>query len=81
MPPISMKKVLIAILIAILIVIGLSRLDRVIAFASKIYQFFYDSFQPLQACPPNARLTLVLLALALLYISFYKLLYERMKKR
>jgi hypothetical protein len=73
MPPISMKKVL----IVILIVIGLSRLDRVIAFASKIYQFFYDSFEPLQTCPRNARLTLVLLALALLYITVFKLLYRK----
>jgi len=77
MPPISFKKLI----IAILIVIALSRIDRIVAFASEIYQFFYDSFEGLRTSPARGRLAVATLILALLYISIYRLLYEKIRKR
>jgi H+/Cl- antiporter ClcA len=78
MSPISMKKVL----IAILIVIGLSRVDVIVGFIHHIYEGIYDSLAPvMRNFSTGERYVLVLMLGALLYISFYKLLYERMKKR
>ena len=75
MPSISIKKVL----IVILVVIILSKLDKVFAFFSRIYQFFYDSFEPLRNSPPLARYTAVLAFLALVWVTVYYLLLNRRK--
>jgi ABC-type multidrug transport system fused ATPase/permease subunit len=75
MPPISLKKVA----IAILLIIVLSRLDRISAFASAVYYFFYDSFKGFH-CPARGRLALATLILALIYITIYKLLHEKINK-
>jgi hypothetical protein len=73
-----MKKVL----ITILIVIGLSKVDVIVGFIHRIYEGIYDSLAPvMQNFSPGERYVLVLMSGALLYISLYKLLYERMKKR
>jgi len=77
MQPISFKKLV----IAILIVIAMSKIDRISAFASAVYQFFYDSFEGLRTSPARGRLAVATLILALLYISIYKLLYEKIRKR
>jgi len=77
MPRISFKKLV----IGILIVIALSRIDRLLAFVSAVYQFFYDSFEGLRTSPARERLAIATLILALLYISIYKLLYEKIRKR
>jgi len=76
MPPISMKKIFIAILIIVL----LSRLDRVLAFLSRIYEFFHESLDAAGNFSKGEKYVLCLLLLALLYISIYKLMYEKMKK-
>ena len=77
MPPISMKKIF----IAILIIFALSRLDRIIHLAHQIYTFFCDWLAPLNDTPPPGRVALAALLLALLYISVYKLLYEKIRKK
>ena len=74
MPQISMKKVLIAILIIIL----LSRLDKVFAFASGLYQAIVDSFEPLRRCSAEMKYLVLIAFFALLYITIFKLLYKRM---
>jgi len=51
MPPISLKKVA----IALLVIIALSRLDKLLALAAVIWQGIYDSFEPLRNSPPVAR--------------------------
>jgi H+/Cl- antiporter ClcA len=73
-----MKKVL----LAILIVIGLSMIDVLVGFIHRIYEGIYDSLASvMRNFSTDERYVLVLMLGALLYISFYKLLYERMKKR
>jgi hypothetical protein len=78
MPPISMKKVL----IAILIVIGLSRIDVLVGFIYRIYEGIYDSLAPvMRNFSTGQRYILVLLLGSLCYISLYKLLYEKIRKK
>jgi len=77
MPSLSMKKIL----IVILIVLALSKLDRIIEWCHHIYQFFYDWLSPLQNTPPPGRVALAALIIALIYISIYKILYDRMSKK
>ena len=77
MPPISMKKVLIAILIIIL----LSRLDRVIAFAKRAYVTVYESFEPLRNCSAEARYIVLIAFLALIYISVFRLLQKYLRQK
>jgi len=77
MQPISMKKVF----IAILIVLVLSRLDRIIELIRHISQFIYDSLSPLRSTPPPGRVGLVALLLALIFISIYKIIHDRMTKK
>jgi len=77
MQPISMKKVF----IAILIVLALSRLGRIIEMIRHLYQFIYDSLSPLQSTPSHGRVALAALLLALIYISIYKIIYDRMDKK
>jgi len=73
MPPISMKKVFIAIIIIIL----LAKLDRVIALFNSIYIVFYNSFEPLRNSPPLAKYIAALAFLLLLYVTIIKLLQRR----
>jgi hypothetical protein len=77
MPPISMKKVL----IAILIVLALSRLDRLVHLIHQVYGFFCDWLSPLQSTPPPGRVAVAASILALIYISIYKIIYQRMGKK
>lgn len=74
MPPISLKRVLLAILIIVL----LSKLNRIIAFGHSVYQAIYDSFEPLRnnSCV-EGRYVATLLLLALIYITIFKLLQNR----
>jgi len=76
MPPVSMKKIF----IAILIVLVLAKLDRIIEMCQHIYQFFYDWISP-QSFHPTGKVAIATLILALLYISIYKILYDRMTKK
>jgi len=76
MPTISMKKII----IAILIVLVLAKLDRIIELCHRIYQFFYDWLSP-QNIHPTGRVAIAALILALIYISIYKILYDRMTKK
>jgi len=73
MPPISMKKVLIAILIIVL----LSRLDRIFALFSGFYQAIYDSFEPLRNSSIESRYIAALAFLALIWVTVYLLLQNR----
>jgi len=84
MPPISLKRIFFAIVIIIL----LSKLDRVIAFVSGIYRIsiafisgiywmFYFSFEPLRKCSVEAKYVVALLFLALIYITVYKILQKK----
>jgi hypothetical protein len=77
MPPISWKKVL----IAILVIVALSRLNQIINFTASIYQAFYDSFEPLRNSPPLAKYIAALMVLFLLYITIFKLLQNRKGRR
>jgi len=77
MPNLSMKKIF----IAILIVLALSRLDRIIELISRLYQLLYDWLSPLQSTPSHGRVALAALILALIYISIYKIIYDRMGKK
>jgi len=77
MPPISMKKIL----IAILIILALSRLDHIIKLIRQLCEFFCGWLEPLRNTPPPGRVALAALLLALIYISIYQIVYERMKKR
>ena len=73
MPPISMKRVVIAIIIIVL----LAKLDRVIALFNSIYETFYNAFEPLRNSPPLGKYIVALLFLLLLYITIFKLLLRR----
>jgi len=77
MPNLSMKKIF----IAILIVLALSRLDRIIEWFRHLYQFFYDWLSPLQNTPSHGRVAIAALLLALAYISLYKYFYNRTRKK
>ena len=76
MPPTSLKKIG----IAVLLVIAVAHLDLILAFASGVYKFFYDSFEGLRRSPAPGRLAVVTLILALLYVSVYTLLNNKLKK-
>jgi hypothetical protein len=73
MPPISMKRVVIAIIIIVL----LANLDRVIALFNSIYEAFYNAFEPLRNSPPFGKYIVALLFLLLLYVTIFKLLQRR----
>jgi len=77
MPPISMKKVL----VAILIIVALSRLDRIANWIHQVYGFFFEWLSPLQSTPPPGRVALATVILALIYISIYKIIYQRTGKK
>jgi hypothetical protein len=73
MPPISIKRVVIATIIIVL----LAKLDRVIAFFNSIYEAFYNAFEPLRNSPPLGKYIAALMFLLLLYITIFKLLQRR----
>jgi len=73
MPPISMKKVFIAIIIIVL----LAKLDRIIVLFNCIYAAFYNAFEPLRNSPPLAKYIAALAFLLLLYVTMFKLLQRR----
>jgi hypothetical protein len=76
MPSISFKKIA----IVLLAIIALSRLDKICAVCAGICQFFLDSLQPWHDLPVHWRFVATLAILALLYITIFKLLYERGRK-
>jgi hypothetical protein len=73
MRPISSKKIL----IGLLVLIALSRWDKVSAFASSVYEFFYDALAPVRHGSADGRFLVALALLALLFITIFKLLYNR----
>ena len=74
MPVISMRKILIAIFIIVL----LSRLDLVVATIGGLCRAIYDSFEPLRNCSKDVRYVLTLAFLSLCFLVFWKLfLYKR----
>jgi len=75
MPPISLKKIA----VVVLVIVALSRLDKVIALAFSTWQAVCDSFEPLRNSPPVARQIIVVLLLALVYITIFKLLIRKRK--
>jgi uncharacterized protein YggT (Ycf19 family) len=75
MQPISSKKLI----IIVLIMIVLSRLDTVTAVLSNVYGFFSRALQPFHDMPPRGQFVDALLILLLLYITIFKLLYDRRK--
>ena len=77
MPPISMKKVI----IFILLIVMLSKLDRIIVLSHGIYEYIYDSFEPLRGGPMTGRYVGVLMLLALAYVTIVKLLLEWLRNR
>jgi hypothetical protein len=72
---ISIKKILTVLVIVIL----LSQLHKIAAVVNGVYQFFWNSFDPLRNSPPLARYTAVLMFLALVWITGYYLLLNRRK--
>ena len=77
MRPISSKKII----IILLVFIALSRWDKVSAIASGFYQFIVDALEPLRHSPAPGRLAVASLILALIYITVFKLLYDRKERR
>ncbi|MFC1604958.1 hypothetical protein ACFL5F_08025 [Planctomycetota bacterium] len=77
MPPISMKKIG----IGILIILALSRLDCITNAIHQIYELFADWLSPLQNTPPPGRVALAALILALIYITIFKIVQERIRKK
>ena len=73
MPQISMKKLAVVILIVIL----LAHLDVVVELGHDVFRTFSDSFEPLQLCSVESKYVVMLLFLALLYISIFKYLYYK----
>jgi hypothetical protein len=76
MRPISSKQIL----LILVVLIAMSRWDKVSAIASGAYQFIVDALEPLRTSPPPGRLAVASLRLALIYITIFKLLYDRNKK-
>jgi len=76
MAPISLKKIG----IIVLVIIALSRLDKILAVATRIYQFFCDSLAPSRDTPAEGRFAVALAILVLVYVTVFKLLYDRGRK-
>lgn len=76
MAPISLKKIG----IIVLVIIALSRLDRILAIATDIYQFFCDSLAPFRDTPAEGRFAVALAILVLAYVTIFKFLYGRGRK-
>ena len=73
MPPISMKKVLVLILLVLL----LFHWRFVADLCRHIGQIIYDSFEPLRNRPVEERYVVVLLLLALIYATLFRLLHRK----
>jgi hypothetical protein len=73
MPRISFKKIA----IVLLVIIVLSRLDKVLTAVLSIYQFFYDAFEPLRHSSVEGRFLVALSLLVLLFVTIFKLLYKQ----
>jgi hypothetical protein len=67
--------------ILILFILVLSRLDIVINLIHRIYGLFAEWLSPLKDTPPPGRVALAALILALIYISIFKIVYERSRKK
>ncbi len=76
MAPISLKKIG----IIVLVIIALSRLDRILAVATGIYQFFCDSLAPFRDTPAEGRFVVALAILVLVYVTVLRLLHNRGRK-
>jgi hypothetical protein len=76
MRPISSKKIL----LLALVLLAMSRWDKVSAVASGFYQFIIDALEPLRDSPAQGRLAVASLILALVYITIFKVLYDRNRK-
>jgi hypothetical protein len=72
---ISIKKILIAVLIIIL----LSQLHEIAVVSKDVFRVFYDAFDPIRNSPPLAHYTAVLAFLALVWVTIYYLLLNRRK--
>ncbi len=77
MRPISSKKILIILLVLSTMVLW----DKVMAMGSATCRYFSDALEPLRDSPPQGRLVVAMLILALLYITIFKLLYNRNERR
>jgi hypothetical protein len=77
MQPISTKKIG----ILILFILVLSRLDIVINLIHRIYGLFAEWLSPLRNTPPSGQVALAALLLALIYITIFKIILERIKKK
>jgi hypothetical protein len=73
MRPISSKKII----IGLLVLIALSRWDQLAAFASNVYEFFYDALAPVRHGSADGRFLVALALLALLFVTIFKLLYKK----
>lgn len=73
MPPISIKKVLTAILIIWL----LSQVDHIFNFARSACQEIYIAFEPLRNCSEEAKYVVTLAFLVMIYITVFELLKHR----
>lgn len=76
MPPISFKKIG----LVLLAIIALSRLDKILAAGSGIYEFFRDSLSPFQDSPREGRFLVALAILVLVYVTVFRLLHDRGRK-
>ena len=77
MPPISMKKIA----IGILIILVLAHLDFITDVIHRIYGLLADWLSPLKDTPPPGRVALLALLFALIYITILKIILERMRKK
>ena len=76
MPPISLKKIA----IVLLLVIALSRLDKILAAGAIVYEFFCDALTPFFEGPRGGRFVVAVAILALLYVTAFRLLQDRNRK-
>lgn len=76
MRPISLQKIL----IILIVLLAMSRWDKVSAIASDVYHFICDAFEPLRNSPPPGRLAVASLFLALIYATIFKFLHDRNRK-
>ena len=76
MPPVSFKKVA----VVFLTIVALSRLDRIYAAGSGIYEFFAEALQPWREFSAHMRLVIAVALLALAYVTIFQFLHGRGKK-
>ncbi len=69
MPRISFKKIA----IVLLVIVVLSRLDKVLAAISSAYAYVCESLEPLRRMSINQRYALLLLILVLFYVTAFRL--------